>query len=328
MSSRKIAVIGAGFIHTYHCQSLRELCNEFPGYSLDTICDLSDQRARLARDRFGFAEYVTSLDQLLERDDIYAASVLVPPSAMLDTALKLFERGIHCILEKPPGKNPAEVAQLAQAAGEKNIKVVVALNRRFIPLMARLKKIISGLEHQPGLIEAKMFRHRRSEPEFAYGTGVHVIDAMCFLMGRVKELEVLKYRQKGNLADSYLVDFKYENGAAGKLKILPECGYNIEHYEVHGAEFSARLEAPLDGMVDYPGKLSIYKSWGDFAVQDNRCLPPLLQEAFRISGFLDENRHFIEVLEGRSRSISTLDECLHSMLVAQSVLEGASASFS
>ena len=262
MPSRKIAVIGAGFIHTYHCQSLQTLCREYPHYSLDTICDISEQRAKVACDRFDFAEYSTSLDQLLERDDIYAASVLVPPQDMMDTALKLFDRGIHCILEKPPGKNPEEVARLAEAAREKNVKVVVALNRRFIPLMSRLKKIIAELDNGPELIDAKMFRHGRSEPEFAYSTGVHVMDAMCFLMGRVKELSVNRYQQKGNRAFSYLVEFKYESGASGKLSILPEVGYNIEHYEVHGAEFSARVETPLDGMIDYPGRLSVQQDLG------------------------------------------------------------------
>ena len=241
MSSKKIAVVGAGYISQFHFAALQRICRSGAGWQLAAVCDLDLKKASQAAEKYGFAKAYATLAELFRAEKIDAAVVLVPPQAMKSTALAFFERGIPCLLEKPPGMSLAEVDELIEARIKAGVTCVVAFNRRFVPLLQRLKEVADSQENPPKLIEAWIVRHARTEAEFAYGTAIHPVNAMCYLAGRVRELTVEKYVQPGNRAASYLVDFRYESGARGRLSILPEAGVNYERYHLHGSEFSALL---------------------------------------------------------------------------------------
>ncbi|MFH1068156.1 MAG: Gfo/Idh/MocA family oxidoreductase [Candidatus Glassbacteria bacterium] len=327
MAVKRIAAVGAGYISQFHFAALERIRRARPDWQLAAVCDLDLRKARQAAEKYGFGAAYGSLPEMFGAEKIDAAVVLVPPLVMKETALAFFERGIPCLLEKPPGMNVEEVDELIEARRKADLTCVVAFNRRFVPLMQRLKEIAGSQKNPPELVEAWIVRHNRSEEEFACGTAIHPIDAMCYLAGRVKELTVEKYRQPGNRAPSYLVEFRYESGMRGRLTVLPEAGVNYECYHLHGAEFSALLETPLDGSIDYPGRLTVWRGWREQFVQDNRSLPTVLQEPVELTGFLGENQHFFDLLENGGANRSPLEESRHSMELARSVLDGRSRSF-
>ncbi|MBN2289863.1 MAG: Gfo/Idh/MocA family oxidoreductase, partial [Candidatus Glassbacteria bacterium] len=256
MEKKRIAVVGAGYIsRSYHCPALAKLREKRPWLELAAVCDLVPERAREAAARFNFTAEYPDAESLLAGEKIDAAYILIDPGHIKDMALRFIRRGIPCLIEKPPGKNSAEVKELAKTAGSRKVPCLVALNRRFMPLVVRAGEIISGFEHPPQLIEAQIIRHRRTDADFAYGTAVHSVDAMRFLMGDVAEIEVKKLKMQGSREHSYLADIIFRSGARGRLTVWPEAGVDLERYTVHGNDFSLLLEAPLEWTIDYPGRI-------------------------------------------------------------------------
>ena len=256
MAKARIAVIGAGYIsRSYHCPALVKLKEKRPWLELTAVCDIMPERAREAADEFGFAAHYNNLEDLLAREKIDAAYILIDPGSIKEAAATFIRRGIPCLIEKPPGKNSAEVRELAETAGDCGVACLVALNRRFMPLVLRAKKIVEDRAEPAQLIEVQMLRHRRTDPDFAYSTAVHAVDTMRCLLGVVKKIRVEKQLFPGNSTHSYLVDMEFVSGTLGRLSIMPEAGLNVERYAVHGNGYSLMLEAPLDWTVDFPGRI-------------------------------------------------------------------------
>ncbi len=328
MERIRAAVIGAGYISEgFHCPALKRLTHKYPALELAAVCDASAERARSAAGRFGFKAWYGSLDEMLKKEQIDAAWVLTPPSVIPEVALKFIDREIPLLLEKPPGDGSADVERLIEAVERKGLPHVVALNRRFIPLVLRLKEIVCGPSAAAPLhaIEAQMLRHGRTDADFGYSTAVHAIDMMRFLGGDVTRVEVRKLDLAGNERPSYFIDFLYRSGAHGRLSVLPEAGLAVERYTVHAHGATTMLEAPLDWTVDYPGRILHYNGRDRHFVQDNRNFPP--GDSAEVTGFLGESAHFIDCLLRGAKPSPSLAECLQSIQIAETVLAGRSMDF-
>ncbi len=59
-----------------------------------------------------------------------------------EPAMKAIEKGYHILLEKPVAPTPQECADIAKAAGEKGVKVLVCHVLRYTPFFSRIKKFI------------------------------------------------------------------------------------------------------------------------------------------------------------------------------------------
>ena len=107
--------------------------------------------------------------------------------------------GIPFFIEKPPGISVVEADVSGRVLLRQQGLTFVAFNRRFIPSMVRLKRWT--VENPVRFARAEMLRTNRMEPEFAIATGIHVLDAMRFLMGDPTEIEVRrrKYRSSARL---------------------------------------------------------------------------------------------------------------------------------
>jgi len=321
----RIGVVGAGYISQhYHCPALKNLSRKYPQLELAAICDLRLERAAELAATFGFGAHYTDYTRMLEQQELDGAYILVDPAHLKEVAMEFIHRGIPLLLEKPPGKSSDEVRELIAAAEEKGVSPLVALNRRFMPLVQRMRKLIEQLGRPPQVLVAQMLRHQRTEEDFAYSTAVHAVDLMRYLGGDVCELRVEKFSPAGNQACSYLVDFLFESGLRGRLSILPEAGLNVERYTVHGSNYTVMLEAPLEWTVDYPGRLIFFEGTENHFVQDNRSLPQSLQDRLAITGFLGESSHFLDCLLGGRTPRPSLSDCLQSVELAEAIGSGKS----
>ena len=323
MKKKRIAVIGAGYIsHDYHCPALAKLKKKYPWIELAAVCDLIPERAREAANVFGFKKEYTDIGVLLNEEKIDAAYILVLPDHIKDVASRFIRRGIPCLIEKPPGKNSAEVKELLEMAGKHKVPTLVALNRRFMPLAVRVKEIINSLENKPQVIEAQILRYRRDDKIFAFSTAVHSMDLMRFFMGDVSSFEADKHLMQDNQVHSYLLDFKYRSGALGRLTIWPEAGMDLERYAIHGKDFSLFFEAPLEWTADFPGRIFFYNGKERHFIQDNRNLSPTMISPLEVTGFLGESDHFLECLEKGTDPSPSLADCLQSIEISEATQEG------
>ena len=95
----RIAVIGAGNnTRRNHLPQLQRLAKEGM-CSLIVICDINNDLAREAANKFDFKSYVHNPEDLLNRDDIEAVFIAGTVQTHYEYAKKALQRGMHVFVE-------------------------------------------------------------------------------------------------------------------------------------------------------------------------------------------------------------------------------------
>ena len=132
-----VGVIGAGVMGRNHVRVYSEMKGVDAIYVYDPV-PASAERSR------ELATICESLDDLLSRVD--AVSICVPTRYHFDTARKVIESGIHCLIEKPITLTAAEGTDLLEIIQrkkdeEKSLVVGVGHIERFNPIVSEMTKI-------------------------------------------------------------------------------------------------------------------------------------------------------------------------------------------
>ena len=88
-------------------------------------------------------------------------------------------------------------------------------------------------------VRASQVRHRRSESDFIWSTGIHVLDALRYIAGEVDRFE---FTAPENTM-WYLIELKFKSGTTGHVEILPTAGMVEESYELFADGCRARITA-------------------------------------------------------------------------------------
>ncbi|HEX2035370.1 MAG TPA: Gfo/Idh/MocA family oxidoreductase [Chloroflexota bacterium] len=135
MSRLRIALVGAGRRGAgAHLPVLSRLSDV---YELVAVCDRDESTARQHASALGVRAY-TSVRELLERETLDAADVVVPADAHHAIAVFLMERGVNVLVETPIAPTLALADLMIQAAQRNGVKLEVAENYYRAPL-ERLK---------------------------------------------------------------------------------------------------------------------------------------------------------------------------------------------
>ncbi|MFF8791065.1 Gfo/Idh/MocA family protein [Streptomyces sp. NPDC015125] len=90
-----------------------------PETELVAVAGRSPERAQRFADRFGCA--ASSYEALLERDDIDAVYVSLPPALHAEWAAKALRAGRHVLVEKPMGTTAAEAREVVALAEDRGL---------------------------------------------------------------------------------------------------------------------------------------------------------------------------------------------------------------
>lgn len=315
MATFRIAVIGAGGIaRRYHLPSLARLQAETPSLELAAVCDMDPSRAEDAAQRYGFgahyADYRTMLDDVAP-DAVWA---LVPYQAMRAVAGDLLSRGVPTFMEKPPGASVREARELAEIAAARETPHQVALNRRYAPLLRRMQALLAEAGGATAL-SCQFYRYRREEPTFAYGTGIHGLDALRFLgPGEVAEAHVRPVGGNGAL-----VTMVFAGGEIAQMEMLPQVGVQMERYVGHAGSRTVVIDGLYGPLTTYPGYLHLYDEGRLALALEAAAGDPPPEE---ICGFYGESAAFVEALRDGRRPSPSLAEALPSLGIAEAVNAG------
>ena len=75
-----------------------------------------------------------------------------------------------------------------------------------------------------------MLRTNRLEPDFAIATGIHVLDAIRFLMGDPESIAVTPYPSDNSAACGYSVRLVFPNSAVVEISMMLNTGLRRESY--------------------------------------------------------------------------------------------------
>jgi predicted dehydrogenase len=144
MASKKIRFAQISFWFS-HARGICTTAQKHPDVDLVAIWDADTKRGQAAAEQFG-VEYLSDLDELLQRDDIDAVGIASETHLHAEHIIRAAEAGKHCMVEKPFARIP-EQADAAIAAVEKaGVQVMPVYNLRFSPAHERMKQAVDSGE--------------------------------------------------------------------------------------------------------------------------------------------------------------------------------------
>jgi predicted dehydrogenase len=215
---------------------------------------LAATRTRESAEDFCRAHDIALLDgydAILRRPDIEAVVLATPHSQHEAQALAVLGAGKHVFVEKPLALDLAGARRIAAAAHETSLVLGVGFNRRFHPSIGELRARVR--DGRLGGIVAMVAQHTtstapfvapanwRAAPEEAPGgaftaTGVHSLDHMIELAGRVREVRCVTTRHyPGRSDDTTTVMLQFASGASGLIFSSVATATNFE-FTVYGTD--------------------------------------------------------------------------------------------
>lgn len=138
--SVRIGFVGCGGIanaHMGHLEALPELAKPV------AFCDLVEERAQKAAERFGAKAY-TDYHEMLDKEKLDALYVCVQPGAHEDAEIIAAKKGIHICTEKPVAINMEKAREIAAAIESAGVISSVAYQMRYTPSVAAAKERLAG----------------------------------------------------------------------------------------------------------------------------------------------------------------------------------------
>lgn len=159
---------------------------ELEGIELAAVCDVDPERVHNAtrgRSARGYQDY----REMLARDRLDLLSVAVPTRLHREVALAAIQRGVPVLVEKPIAAERREGEEMARAARDAAVPLMVGHVERFNPAVMELKRRLDGGElgriFQFHARRVGPFAQRVRDVGVVFDLATHDIDVMRFLSG-------------------------------------------------------------------------------------------------------------------------------------------------
>ena len=309
----KIGIIGSGFIAGVHAAILARDERVKVSSVHDVIADSAQSLARAH-----VATVAASDEEVIERSD--AVFVTTPNTRHVPLAIAAIDAGKHVFCEKPVATTIADAETVFEKAQRSNSIFQVGHNRRFAPVYATLKQLLTET-HQPHSAHVKMNRGELLKPEwtgdpevtggFLYETPIHMFDMMRSLFGEIETLHAIGSSHEYNEIDDFSVLLKFANGMHATLATAADASwlFPFERVEVfcHHATLVTREMESL---------ICSSNLEGHFTSQSMQQTPR--EEKW---GYVQEDRAFVDSILNGTPPLVTAFDGLMSVEVANAVYE-------
>jgi len=205
----KIAIIGFGVMGQNHFRVLGEMDE----VEIVSVCDPNAPAppgVKLYRD----------VETMLSSETIDAAILSVPTFLHKDIGLKVIEKGIDLMIEKPIASNSADGRELREGALQHNTKLVVGYIERFNPVVIALKEEMAGKEiFSINITRIGPIPPRISDVGVLTDLSVHDIDLIRYITGReIEEIKIFKSRKiQHHHEDNAIIAMRLQSDIVGNI---------------------------------------------------------------------------------------------------------------
>jgi predicted dehydrogenase len=240
---KRIAIIGAGnHARDQHYPAL----DHIDEIELCAACDLVPEKLEAVREQYEIPATYADYREMIEAEGPDGVVIVMQPEELVGVALGCLELGMHVMVEKPPGCNVEEASRILDLANEKGCKVMVSLNRRFIPLIRHLKAM--ALER--GLVCCSSTYNKagftgdqwKSRASLPLADSIHNIDLMRFIGGEVTDVFAASASRDADYTNAHSAAIVYESGAMGTINTHHCVGFRVHRFEIHAMGMSAYLD--------------------------------------------------------------------------------------
>jgi predicted dehydrogenase len=255
-----VGLIGYKFMGKAHSHAFKDMSMFFDASAvpvMKVICGRNEEAVKDAADRWGWQEYDTSWERVVEREDIHLIDICTSNDTHRDIAVAAAEMGKDILLEKPMASSLAEAKEMLAVAEKAGVKHMINFNYRRCPAIQLAKRLIDeGFVGRIYHVRAEYLQDWIMDPDFplvwrlrkelagsgALGDiGAHIVDLARFLVGEFHEVNGLTttfikerplldettgdlsatgLREKGQVTvdDAAIFMSKFKNGAVGSFE--------------------------------------------------------------------------------------------------------------
>jgi len=237
-----VGVIGAGRIGLVHLQALSSCETANPVI----ISNPTIAKAKAAAEKYKLPKFSSDAMDVINDPDVEAVWICSPSLFHADQIKACAAAGKHVFCEKPIATDILETIEAINACNEAGVKLMTALQRRFDPNFARIKRALdNGEVGEPILI--KLCSRDPEPPPFEYVKGgggifcdmaIHDLDMARFLMNSEpveilasgscnidKSIEVLPGPEA---FDTAFVLLKFANGKEAAIDVCRKATYGYD----------------------------------------------------------------------------------------------------
>ena len=192
----------------------------------------------------------TDYESILSDHAVQAVVLATPHSQHAEQVIRAARAGKHVFVEKPFTLDVASALSAARVCRGAGVVLALGHNRRFLPAIAEMKRILLagelgdilhaegafsgnfGLGYRPGVWRATP---EESPAGGMTAMGIHIIDAFIHLVGGIRSVRCESHRKvlAVHLDDTTSVFVRFESGATGYLSTLTATG-RIVRVQVFG----------------------------------------------------------------------------------------------
>jgi virulence factor len=283
---------------------------EFEDIEILALCDLLPDRLENTAERFGIAGRYTDAAAMLDEVKPDAAYVLTPPHHLYDLALLVLSKGIHLFIEKPPGVTSFQTRSLRDCARRNECLTMVAFNRRYIPLMTKVREMAEARGRITNAVSS-FYKNMVGSPPY-YGGAIdmltcdiiHAVDALRWMCGEATKVASTVRSRHTDYMNSFNALMEFDGGATGVLLSNFAVGARVHTFEMHTKGFSAYVD-PNNKAVIYDGTEDGVELGTEEAAGS--------QEHQKVYGFFHENRHFIDSLRSGKEPMTSFEDAAKTM---------------
>lgn len=331
----KYLIAGLGSVGRRHMRNLIALGET-------NIVLLRTRKATLPDDELAGYPVETDINEAIKKHKPDAVIISNPTALHLDIAIPAAKAGCAILLEKPISHSMERIDELSSAVQKSGAKVLVAFQFRFHPSLMKAKELIANNEIGR-IISANVHFgeylpawHPWEDYRISYaaradmGGGVvatqcHSLDYLPWLVGEKVE-SVFGYTAKLSdleidVEDTAKIALRFASGALGSLHLDFNQQPPEHHFTIVGTNGTIKWNL-ADGAVKmyrpHPLPLSRWeRGWGE----GNWNTFSLPSDWERNVMFLEQTKHFVDIVKGNSNPFCTLEDGIQVMKIISAVHE-------
>jgi predicted dehydrogenase len=145
-----VGLVSLGWMGRLHTKAYQAVPVTYPELAVRPVlahaADTAPDRAAFARDVLGYRNASADYREVLADPAVDVVSICAPNALHREIALAAAEAGKPFWIEKPVGRDAAETADIAAAAGKAQLVTSVGYNYRNAPAVAHIRELVSGGE--------------------------------------------------------------------------------------------------------------------------------------------------------------------------------------
>lgn len=344
MKQVKIGLIGCGSISESHLNAYQAN----PQVQLFAVCDLNEERAKKAAEKYHVPHVYTDYRDLLANAEVDAISICTWNNSHAEISIAALEAGKNVLCEKPLCKTVDEALRVQEAVHRTGKTLQVGYVRRHASNIEVLKRFIdAGDLGEVYFAKASLIRRignpggwfsdiERSGGGPLIDIGVHVIDLCWYLMGKpkVKSVTGNTYRKLGNRSNVLNYDFYKAadyDAAHNTVEDMANALIRFENGASLMVDVSFTLHATQDSQL-----INIYGDKGGAELEPQLKItterhntmmnidPQITHPGFDFQGaFNREINHFVECCLGNTKTICPVEDGTQLIQILNAIYQSA-----